>query len=276
MFCTLFIAFALCLCSCGGPAPSPETPNSVRFSIKKPNFTGEWAGFEADGVDYYSLRLEGGIVGVFNLPVRIAYASGLPNALNIDEAEIYTFGVDPAAPVPLRNFVTEFYNSSIYPNGKSTFKYDKNGFLPLGKYSAVSITYDLETTPLFKASSVITISDLGKINYPFGEIDRGYNFKAHAEYVHKADVFNPYFNINIVVMGEAYTEDSLKFYRSYVRDAFQDHPHFHEIKPLPYPYPPQHEHISNDFFADYWNRINVIMLETICFFAPRFYFYYVL
>ena len=67
-------------------------------------------------------------------------------------------------------------------------------------------------------------------------------------------------NINIIVMAEGYRADQMYKYEEYVRDAFANPANFHYIHRSD---AFGHYHVINDFFNKYWNRINVIRMDTI-------------
>ncbi len=96
-----------------------------------------------------------------------------------------------------------------------------------------------------------------------GWVSDAYQYNVHYDIVHKASSNdgNKNGSINIVVMAEGYRADQIDQYVEYVNDAFKDSASFHYLGW--YDTDAEYKHIDNEFFYEYWNRINVIRMDTI-------------
>jgi len=230
--------------------------NDIHIRFLPISFNGNWSFFQKGGIDKMQVLFNEDIFVnkadriVLNENLRYS-TDGLPYLPNLNSnkaAEIPAIGRDPV----LENVETRFFVST-----------NENDFIPYinpvdqrlihGTVNDISLFYNMNNTNLidFKLtidnSNVIVTSRADKRNY-----------YVHWEQVKKSN-YSIANSINFVVMAEGYREEQMHFFRKYVRHAFANSANFHytEFREN------GNKHVDNDFFAKWWNRINVFMFETI-------------
>jgi len=125
-----------------------------------------------------------------------------------------------------------------------------------GKISSIATTIDVSATPALTltTSTLSNKEDLLQIDYSVSCSSVVGNLTQGSK-------------MNIAVMAEGFRADQMNDYIAYVADAFSDAGSLHEVESTTAPPAGDpngsHTHYSNDYFARYWNRINVVRYDTV-------------
>lgn len=240
----------------GEPIPNIEDdllPNQICFSIVSANFSGDWSFVEYASVDNYNLWINT-TPPDSNDPVNIESSVTYTSYWDGEDETYYRIPqiyFDTTANYILEatgyNQTALDFHSEFLDNEMPQQIFDDTESLQNGTDNNLTLNYTANPIPgLDIETEIIDV----------GIVSDAYDYHPQTAYVHNAGY--PLYSINIAVMAEGYRADQIESFRIYVADAFKDTASFHVLDGSG-----THTHVNNDFFAHYWNSINIIRYDTI-------------
>jgi hypothetical protein len=260
-----FLGILLLICliiSCAAEPKQKLLESDISFRFADISFAGDWEDYAANGVSQYRLTLDSDTNAAlastndFDLQEAITYDTGnAPSLPNLNKEAYYLFTPKTSdKTVPLR-FDTAFKTTDgkVYKN----LQHKDAADLKKGTANDISLVYSNTSTPALDLEVDFTRTESGTIPMYYAE-GKLFDFESEWEWIHRSSR-GVDTSINLVVLAEGYRADQMEYYRAYVRDAFANPANFHYPKYRD----SANDHITNDFFARYWDYTNVFMVESV-------------
>ncbi|MCK4797410.1 MAG: hypothetical protein KAT05_08515 [Spirochaetes bacterium] len=255
----LSVLFLFSMCA---PKCATLEKNEVGFHFNPINFGGDWSHYETvENVDQFVLDARTSPLkdDPVQLNHTISYKSKgskripVVNSFNTSASYIIDIEAQNASInywVTRMTITTDFRDSS---NDRTVDTVKDKAWIQDQTNNSITLNYSMDGQPSLDID--IEVEEWYCVSNAF-------NYNVDWDFVHKASHNNGSKddNINIIVMAEGYRADQIDDYITYVNDAFANTANFHylyndltlgEI------------HQDNEFFAKYWDRINVIRMDTI-------------
>jgi len=236
---------------------APLAENQLCISFVGINFGGDWTAYKNNNINTFHLisNLDTDIGNPIDINAKLNYDDNTKPSVDIDPKANYILdGKGNVFTTTKLKVKTDFDERDVNNNKIKTFKtFEGNKSIKNCTDNDITLTYNADN------DSVINIEVKDE---RFGWVSDAYQYNVSWEFAHKAtnNDGSKNGNINLIVMAEGYRADQMWQYRDYVKDAFANTANFHYTDGnINNP----HIHVNNDFFARYWDKINVIMMETI-------------
>jgi len=259
---SIIISFVFILFSCKffNDINKYSLNNQIHIRFKEVNFGGDWNHY-AGRVNIMEVELSDDIYqnshDAIKLKEPIEYdQNGTPSLPFLKTEDAMIFVPSQKEPV-LQSITTRFLARTENKETitEETITSEIFQILQRGTINDITLSYDMRNITQVQFNAVIT-NDTAIVS----STSDTYNFDVRCEYI-KTSNYSISESINFVVMAEGYRADQMHYFRSYVEDAFKNYSNLHYTEKRGHELP--HKHIPNDFFGNWWDRINVVMYETV-------------